>query len=165
MGSSPIREPSRRVRDVDLLCFTHIQAKNHDRPSLARRQIRMARFGIRRAIVVPDLVDLIQATCGGVHGATVRRQGEQFSPQFDGGNGNDLICAFGVLGRDVFGYEVFDRAPRDKRALVLCLDLDEQQQAVRIGVFRDGLRKQREAGCRSAVFYKRRLQVPSATGE
>ena len=112
----------------------------------------MARFGIRRAIFVPDLIDLVQATRGGVRGAAVRRHSEQFPPEFDGGNGNDVVCAFPVLGRDVFGHDVLDRAPRDERALVLYFDLDEQQQAVRIGVFRDGLRKQREAGRRSAVF-------------
>ncbi len=111
----------------------------------------MARFGIRRAIVVPDLVDLVQATRGSVRGAPVRRHSEQFPPQFDGGNGNDLVCAFPVLGRSVFGHDVLDGAPRDERALVLCLDLDEQQQAVRVGGFCDGLRKQREAGRRSPV--------------
>src|SRR5713226_6457609 len=134
-----------------LLCFTYIRVRHHDGPWLARRQIRMARFGIRRAIVVPDLVDLVQATRGSVRGAPVRRHSEQFPPQFDGGNGNDLVCAFPVLGRSVFGHDVLDGAPRDERALVLCLDLDEQQQAVRVGGFCDGLRKQREAGRRSPV--------------
>jgi len=103
-------------------------------------------------MLIPDLIDLPQATRSDVRGATVRRHSEQITPKFDRGNGDDLVGPSPGLGRSLFGHNFLYRAPRNKGAPFLYLDLDEQPNAILVGVFRNRLREERETGCRHAAF-------------
>ena len=136
-----------------LTTFACFRVRHHDRPRLARRQIRMARFGIRRAVFVPDLVDLVQATRRGVRGPAVRRHGEQFPPEFDGGNGNNVVCAFPVLGRDCVSVTTFSMVRHEmKERLCSISNLMSSSKPSASGASATACASSARPGRRSAVF-------------
>jgi hypothetical protein len=52
-----VEEPAAYI--IQIILLLHLWGRLHDWPCLARLLIRMARFGIRRAIFVSDLINLV----------------------------------------------------------------------------------------------------------
>jgi len=63
----------------------------------------MKRLGFRCAVVIPDLVDSIQASRSSVRESAIRCHCKQFTTQFDGGDRHNVVNALPIFGRHMLG--------------------------------------------------------------
>jgi len=124
----------------------------YDRPRATGCQIGMAWLALRRSVLVPNLINKVQAAGGGIIGSASRRHPQQSFAKLNGRHRHHVVCGLPILRWHTLRDDFFYRVPAHHGSLLLGLEPDQKQQTLRVWALRESLCKQQEAGRGRAIF-------------